>query len=583
MATREEKIAFLQSQSDDQPATTREQKIAFLQAQAQKPVQPPSILDTQLPFGTTPRGIIQGGLDALPMAGMVAGGIAGSPADIVTGPMGTVVGAGIGASAGTALKKAGERFILGKQESNADVLKGTAMAVPEGMAGEMGGQVLGKGLSAAAGTKLGQSVINKAGSGAARVGEMFTGVPKQEIKTYAAHGPEVDAVSAANDHNPQDIADAIREKVNGVISAHKSEMNSQISKALADKTGSVESAPIIEKLESAKGKINSKLRPDEIGEVDELIAKVNAVSKDGQMSLQDAHDLKEYLSEQAKGTYQKGGQIFQRGEKAAQAAKAGAGATRELLNVAAPDVAAANGSLSRLHDIEDVMNKSMLAEGKTASPLMAAGSGNNPANAKVLRQLGDETGTDILGEAQKLAASRTFGAPVFLPSEGTGKAVARMGIPTLIGGAIGGLPGAAIGAAISNPAALKIAMNTGRAAASPAGQALASAGSKMLIQGNQDKLNKLIPNIPSTETAAPVENKLTEAPQKGEKKWMNDGAAKLIEHSPDDKDAIEKAKGAASDDKRIKDLLIKASDLKPGTPAMKKIMADLKARTASVD
>lgn len=585
MATREEKIAFLQSQGSGAPAVTREQKIAFLQskaAQSQTPAQS-SWLDTQLPMDTTPRGLIQGGLDALPTAGMIAGGIMGTPADVVAGPLGNVVGAGIGTSVGQTLKNAGERFILGKEKPNSEVLMDAAKAVPLGMAGEMGGQILGKGLSAAASTKIGQAAISKLGSGAAKVGELFTGIPKSEIETYVAHGPEIDALSKANDHNAQEMADSIREKVNDVIDVHKKGLNEQISKALADKTGEVESQPIISKLESAKAKINSKLRPDEVGEVDDLIGKVNAVSTDdGKMSLQDAHDLKEYLSEAAKGTYKKGGQIFQRGEKAAQAAKAGAAAAREGLNAAAPEVASANSSLSRLHDIEDVMNKNMLTEGKTASPLMAAGSGGNPANAKVLKQLGKETGTDILGEAQKLSAARTFGKPQLMPVDSTGKAVGRMGLASGIGFIAGGPVGAVTAAGATSPAALKVAINTGRAIGTPSAQALGTGAMKAAIASGLKNPDTQTPGVP---TPTPINSLTNSTPQKGEKKWMNDGFSKLLEHTDDpaDKDLLEKNKSSMLGDPKINQLLIQASDLKPGSKAMDKVMAIIKSKIASGD
>lgn len=71
---------------------------------------------------------------------------------------------------------------------------------------------------------------------------------------------------------------------------------------------------------------------------------------------------------------------------------------------------------------------------------------------------------------------------------------------------------------------------------------------------------------------------------KGPDKWAKDGADKLIQHaeSPQDKAAIEKLKGATNDPK-TKQLLIQASDLKPGTRAMDVVMAKLKSKIASGD
>lgn len=69
-------------------------------------------------------------------------------------------------------------------------------------------------------------------------------------------------------------------------------------------------------------------------------------------------------------------------------------------------------------------------------------------------------------------------------------------------------------------------------------------------------------------------------PTKGPEKWANDGASKLIDHSPDDKATIQKARGAANDNPKVKQLLIQASDLKPGTKAMGSVLAKLKYQIA---
>lgn len=77
--------------------------------------------------------------------------------------------------------------------------------------------------------------------------------------------------------------------------------------------------------------------------------------------------------------------------------------------------------------------------------------------------------------------------------------------------------------------------------------------------------------------------KVADDNSKGPAKWANDGAEKLITHSPDDKQTIEKARGAANDDPKVKALLIQASDLKPGSAAMQKTIEKLKSKLASGD
>lgn len=100
-----------------------------------------SWLDKKLPLGTSPRGLIQGSLDALPAAGAIGGGVLAG-----AGTMGlaAVGGAGLGAGMGAALKNLGEDYILGKEKTRAEIYGDPALAVLEGGTAEMGGAVAGK-------------------------------------------------------------------------------------------------------------------------------------------------------------------------------------------------------------------------------------------------------------------------------------------------------------------------------------------------------------------------------------------------------------------------------------------------------
>lgn len=110
--------------------------------------------------------------------------------------------------------------------------------------------------------------------------------------------------------------------------------------------------------------------------------------------------------------------------------------------------------------------------------------------------------------------------------------------------------------------------------------------------GAEPKANSLVaavkslPPAQSTRaalSAGQASNALTaDNPTKGPEKWASDGADKLIEHSPEDKAAIEKLRGA-SNDPQVKQLLIQASDLRPNTPAMDKILSKIKSKLASGD
>lgn len=68
-------------------------------------------------------------------------------------------------------------------------------------------------------------------------------------------------------------------------------------------------------------------------------------------------------------------------------------------------------------------------------------------------------------------------------------------------------------------------------------------------------------------------------PTKGPDKWASDGLQNLINHGADQA-TIEKAKGSMMDDPKLKDLIIKASDLSPGSKALDKILSQVKSKLA---
>lgn len=122
---------------------------------------------------------------------------------------------------------------------------------------------------------------------------------------------------------------------------------------------------------------------------------------------------------------------------------------------------------------------------------------------------------------------------------------------------------------------VKVALN--RAAKPAAGATEAAPKSELL-----GKLLTLVPRAPGLNSTVAAQSALKVA-DKGPAKWANDGAEKLITHSPEDKQTIEKARGAANDNPKVKALLIQASDLKPGSAAMQKTIEKLKSKIASGD
>lgn len=103
-----------------------------------------SWLDTQLPGGTTPRGFIQGGLNTLPTVGMMAGGALGAPVAVPSFGTSIVGGGALGAAAGYGLKSAGEKYLLGQEETRPEYYQNLGDAAKAGAYGEMAGGVIGK-------------------------------------------------------------------------------------------------------------------------------------------------------------------------------------------------------------------------------------------------------------------------------------------------------------------------------------------------------------------------------------------------------------------------------------------------------
>src|SRR5260221_690902 len=131
------------------------------------------------------------------------------------------------------------------------------------------------------------------------------------------------------------------------------------------KDQTVEAKPILDAIEAQKSKINAKLNPEKLAEIDAVSEKIKrVVNEKGMMSVQDLNDVKNDLQETAKGAYSKAGQIFTVGKDTQTAAKGGAAQARKMLNTAASEVADANNQLAQMHGLEKNMNGNLIAPGK---------------------------------------------------------------------------------------------------------------------------------------------------------------------------------------------------------------------------
>lgn len=134
---------------------------------------------------------------ALPIAGSIAGGIAGLPGVPVTGGMSSIGGAALGGAAGESYRQLGARALgLPSPDSSADAAK--KIGIEGAISGATEGALKVAGVAAKPFAEPISNALSKAGKTGARVVESFTGVKvpdvlqaaKQGLKTYVAPGME---------------------------------------------------------------------------------------------------------------------------------------------------------------------------------------------------------------------------------------------------------------------------------------------------------------------------------------------------------------------------------------------------------
>lgn len=436
-------------------------------------------------------------------------------------------------------------------------------------------------------SKVAKPVVNTVSKGVKKafpkIGQALTGVPVKNIEVYSKYTDEIDDFIKRNEGDIMSMSDDLRSKFNQDIKNTRMSLGNEIKESLESMPDSpaIDVSWVRKQFDEYKKRLNPTLKKDARAEIDEFSRLVDEMSTDGKITVVELNDLKEYLQEQAKSSYMKNGQIFIRSKDSSRAAKQAAATVRKQLNQISPEIANANNSLARLHSLEDTMNKNMLAEGKPFSALVAAGSGANKRNAKQLKELGEITGTDMLGDAEKLSAANTFANPPILPMDTTGKSFTRLAL----GYALGGVKGAVL----TSPLTLKAAIKSKQIAGSVIDYFSGPGGSKavdevyksMTSEQGKKTLEEIgraarIASIHSTSNLAKSdENPDYIAKVKGKDKWAFDGYLKLKKNSNlkliNDEKFLEKV---FSTDKGRK-LLIKASSLKSNSKELKNIVAQI--------
>lgn len=477
-------------------------------------------LQKPMSFG---EGLGRSALEALPVAGGIAGGLVGAPLGLV----GIAGGSGLGAAAGKSLEQMGKSVFFDEQPaSTGQMLKEVGTEGALGLLGEGTGQAVTNAL------KMAAPVAGKVG---AKIGSALTGITEQEIKTYAKRADQIKQLAKSSDSNVAEAADQIRQKFADKLKSAKDLLNNSIESTLQTSQSKASLRPVLDELELMKAKINPKLYPEQIKQIDDIVGKISSLGEE--VSLLELNQVKRFLQDKASSAYGRPGDIFAVGPEAATAAKGAAAKARGILNELVPQVKQANDQFAKLHDIDDVLNKNILREGKPEASLLAAGSGANQRNASALSELGDMVGMDIMGEAKDLAAMRTFTNPPIMPVDTTGKAAARMGAAGLVGMGVAGPVGAAVGTVAASPTTLKAAIDVGRAMSGKVPVKELTKGATQLIMGqpsktvNESKTDRaaIIEKVKGT----PYEQVLNNAYQKGGDKSF--AAANYVLKNQDEK------------------------------------------------
>lgn len=354
-------------------------------------------------------------VDELPSIGMVAGGVGGaalaSPS-IVTGPEIPAAAAIGGAGVGKMLGKSAQDAIYSATgdprapKTREGMAMGWVDALSSGMTDQAIGEVGGAALKAV--PKLLTSAASKT-----------TGVSKWGIETYAKAADKIDGVLEKYGKELAGASDDIKAGFQGAIDSAKSSLNDQITNTLKaakkfDLKTSVE--PVLKSLDEMVGTASNamkKMKPEEIAELKTLRDKILSVADEsGHAPVQEIHELKGLLQEEAANAYNAGANGVAtpgKGSFYEQGARKAAAAARGVVDEVAPEVTQANTELQKFYELQDKFSSSLLNAKTGDAAIVSAGRGANPKTAGDLIELGNLTGKNHLAEAQTYAAAKDLG------------------------------------------------------------------------------------------------------------------------------------------------------------------------------
>lgn len=395
--------------------------------------------------GITGRGLLKGTLEALPMAGGLAGGFFGTAA----GPVGTVGGAAAGGYLGKAVQNLGEKYLLGEDKTREDIYVGPVKEAALAAAGEGAGQIALKGIGAL-------------GTGIKKTASSLSRIPEKTMETYAKKTKDVEKLINQFGDDVAQSSDEFKGLINKQIGSFKSKQNDIIEKSLRDKVNIVDIKPIKEQLSETLTKLDKKLEPESYKKISEKLQMLDELAPDDWTDLTQLNKIKQNLQDAS--DYDSLGNVLRKKSLAEVNLAKSASKARGILNKEVPEIAKANNSLAKIHRAQKNMNKNLVKEGAPEAGIISAGTGENKRNLGFLSKLQDIVGGDFVSGAENIAAQKQFADPGLLPGINTGAAA----LP-LIGAGLGGLgsgdvegalKGATIGA-IGSPYIIKQAIKYG--------------------------------------------------------------------------------------------------------------------------
>jgi len=361
------------------------------------------------------------GLSTLPTLGTIAGGIIGAPSAVVTGPVGPMTAAGLGNTAGEELKRAGEKYLLGLPVEEGNTLERTAKEFGTGAIQELGGQVAGKAIGTVA-----SGVASNAPKvlSALNIKKLGIGVKasSEALETFAKRAKVVEDMSKSANGNVAAAADTLKqglkEDLKNYFDATNKSVGDVLEKAGPGKTINPKTA--LDSLDTAiaEAKSTTKLGPDQaaakIKNLQDIKDKMMAaLDKEGNLPVSAAHEMKKDL-------WQRG---FEQTGNITQEAKAAGHALNEEIGKTIPAVKELNAHQKKVYDLLDKSTPKTALGNKPELAFLPGGSpsaANGRPNLE-LGQLGQQIGSDLVGQGQDLVAMKAItakGAPLMNKAAG---------------------------------------------------------------------------------------------------------------------------------------------------------------------